>query len=61
MIKYEKLEEKRKVRLIDGSIQDPEEMLRKLLFENEKYQETGRMIRNMWMLRKIMRDDLRPP
>ena len=61
LIKCEKLEEKREARVLDGSIQDPEEMLRILLFENEKYQETGRIIRNMWMLRKNMSDDLSPP
>ena len=61
LIKCEKLEEKREDRLIDGTTQDPVEKLRRLLFENEKYQETGRMIKNLWILRKSMRDDLRPP
>ena len=61
LIKCEKLEEKREDRLIDGTTQDPVEKLRRLLFENKKYQETGRMIKNLWILRKSMRDDLRPP
>ena len=61
LIKCEKLEAKRDDTLIDGTTQDPVEKLRRLLFENEKYQETGRMIKNLWILRKSMRDDLRPP
>ena len=61
VIKCEKLESKREHRLIDSYTQNPEEKLRKLLFENEKHQEIGRMIRNLWMLRKSMKDDLRPP
>ena len=61
LIKCEKLEEKREDRLIDGTTQDPVEKLRRLLFENKKYQETGRMIKNLWILRKSMRDDLKPP
>ena len=47
--------------LIDRAIQDPEEKMRKLLFENERHQEIGRMIKNLWMLRNSMRDDLRAP
>ena len=61
LIKCEKLEAKRENRLINGTIRDPVEKLRRLLFENEKYQEVGRMIKNLWVLRKSMRDDLRPP
>ena len=38
LIKCEKLENKRIDRLIDRSIQDPEEKMRKLLFENERHQ-----------------------
>ena len=45
LIKCEKLEEKREYRIIDGTTQDPVEKLRRLLFENKKYQETGRMIK----------------
>ena len=59
LIKCKKLEAKREDRLINGTIQDPVEKLRRLLFENEKYQEVGRMIKNLWVLRKSMRDDLR--
>ena len=61
LIKCKKLEAKREDVLINGTNQDPVEKLRKLLFENEKYQEVGRMIKNLWVLRKSMRDDLRPP
>ena len=60
-IKCEKLESKRDYGLIDPNVQNPEEKLRKLLFENGKHQEIGRMIRNLWMLRKSIRDDIRPP
>ena len=61
VIKCEKLESKREHILIVSYTQNPEKKLRKLLFENEKHPQIGRMIRNLLMLRKSMEDDLRPP
>ena len=61
VIKCEKLESKRDYGVIDQYIQNPEERMRKLLFENEHHQEIGKMIKNLWMLRKELRNDLRPP
>ena len=46
---------------MNGAQQDAEEKLRQLLFENKEHQEVGKMINNLWLLRKNMRDDLRPP
>ena len=61
LVKCKKLEGERDNRLMNGAQQDPEEKLRQLLFENKEHQEVGKMIKNLWLLRKRMRDDLRPP
>ena len=44
IVKCEKLEEARSGSLLDRGIRDPEEMMRKLLFREERGQEVGRMI-----------------
>merc|ERR1711909_158543 len=50
-VKCEKLEGKRNYDLINKNLIDPEERMRTVLFRNEKRQEVGRMIRDMWILR----------
>merc|ERR1712179_560718 len=50
-VKCEKLEGKRNYNLINKNLIDPEERMRTVLFRNEKRQEVGRMIRDMWILR----------
>ena len=50
-VKCEKLEGKRNYDLINKNLIDPEERMRTVLFRNEKRQEVGRMIRDMWVLR----------
>ena len=60
IIKCKKLENIRDYNLIDRSIRNPEERLRKLLYKNGKHQEIGKLIKNLWMLRKDMKNDLRP-
>ena len=61
IIKCKKLENIRDYNLIDRSIRNTEERLRKLLYKNGKHQEIGKLIKNLWMLRKEMKNDLRPP
>merc|ERR1711874_658992 len=52
IIKCEKLENKRDYKLIDKNTQNPEERLRKLLYKNKKHKEVGKLIKNLWKLRK---------
>ena len=52
LINCEKLEAYRNYDLIDGNIQDSEERMRILLFRNNRFQETGEMIKNLWFKRK---------
>merc|ERR1712179_509961 len=52
IVKCEKLEEARSRDLLDREVRDPEEMMRILLFRDERGQEVGRMIRNLWESRK---------
>ena len=61
LIKCRKLEEKRDSRMIDGTRINAEDKLIQLLFINKDHQEVAKMIKNMWYLRKRMRDDLKPP
>ena len=56
IIDCKKLEESRDYNLIDKNIQNSEERMRKLLFRNNKYQEIGKMIKNLWTNRKKILD-----
>ena len=46
---------------MEGSQMNAEDKTIQLLFRNKNHQEVAKMIKNMWNLRKRMRDDLRPP
>ena len=61
LIKCNKLEEKRNPRMMEGSQMNAEDKTIQILFRNKNHQEVAKMIKNMWNLRKRMRDDLRPP
>ena len=61
LIKCRKLEEKRDPRIIDRTQMNAEYKTIQLFFMNKDHQEVVKMIKNMWYLRKRMRDDLRPP
>ena len=52
LIKCEKLEVERNYQVIDESIDNPEERMRKLVYRNSKYQEVGKQIKKLWDLRK---------
>ena len=39
---------------MDKSILDPKDRMIKLLFKQNKFQETGKMIRNMWYSRRAI-------
>ena len=48
------LEGKRNYGIIDKRIQDPEERMIELLFRQKRYQEVGKMIKNLWNRRKAI-------
>ena len=48
------LERKRNYELLDRRIQEPKDRLIQLLFRQNRFQETGKMIRNMWYTRKAI-------
>merc|ERR1711909_246835 len=52
IVRCEKLEEARNTDLLDRGIENPEEMMRKLLFREERGQEVGKMIRKLWESKK---------
>ena len=56
IIKCKKLETGRDYRVIDKNIRNPEERLRKLLYRNKKYQEVGKMIKDLWTLRRDLKN-----
>ena len=56
IIDCKKLEKSRNYNLIDESIQSSEEKMRKLLFRNNRHQEIGQMIKNLWTDRKKILD-----
>ena len=58
--KCKNLEIKRDYNIIDKDIKNPEEKMRKLLYRNKNYQEVGRLIKNLWTLRKELINDLPP-
>ena len=53
----EKMETYRNYDLIDKNILDPEERMRTLLFRNNRFQETGEMVKNLWFKRKYLLGD----
>merc|ERR1712179_249186 len=56
--KCKKLEKMRDYNLLDRDIEDPEERMRTLLFRYERREDIGRMIKNLWDLRKQMLDEI---
>ena len=50
--KCKSLEQKRDYSLLDREIKDPEERMRTLLFRDERRQSIGRLIKNLWDLRR---------
>ena len=54
MVKCEELESKRDCKILDREIKNPELRLRTLLFKNEDFQAVGKLIRNLWELRKSL-------
>ena len=48
------LERKRNYEILDRRIQEPRYRLIKCLFKQKKYQETGKMIKEMWYTRRNM-------
>ena len=52
LINCKALEGRRDYNLLDGGIEDPEQRLIKLLFEQEDHQGVGRMIKGLWFRRK---------
>ena len=50
--KCKKLESKRNYNLLDKNTEDPEERMRKLLFRDERHQEIGKQIKDLWDLRR---------
>ena len=61
LIECNKLEEKRDPIIMEGPQMTAEDKTIQILFRNKNHQEVAQMIKNMWNLRKRMRDDLRPP
>ena len=53
------LEHLRDYQLIDMSINNSEERMRKLLFRNRNYQEVGNMIKKLWTARKELLDSIK--
>ena len=54
MIECPHLERKRNYEIIDERIMEPEKRLIQCLFKQSKYQETGKMIKEMWYTRRNM-------
>ena len=54
MIECPHLEGKRNYEIIDEEIIEPEKRLIQCLFKQRNYQETGKMIKNMWYTRRNM-------
>ena len=53
IIKCKNLEIKRDYKIIDKNINNPEERMRTLLYRNENHQEVGKVVKNMWTLRRV--------
>ena len=59
-IKCKKLEKNRDYSTINKDIKGTETKMRELLYRNKNYQEVGRLIKNLWTLRKELIND-QPP
>ena len=59
--KCKNLEIRRDYNIIDKDIINPEKRMRKLLYRNENYQEVGKLIKNLWTLRKELMNNIPPP
>ena len=54
IIKCKKLETKRNYKVLDKKIRNPEKGLREFLCINKDYQAVGKVIRDLWELRKTL-------
>merc|ERR1711913_218163 len=54
LIACEELEEDRNYHLIDDTLENSEEKIIKLLFQNESFQNIGYMIKRLWKRRKTI-------
>ena len=61
LVECHKLEEIINPSIMEGPPMSSEEKTIQILFRNKNHQEIALMLKNMWNLRKRMRDDLRPP
>ena len=61
LVECQKLEEKRNPSIMEGPLMLSEEKTIQILFRNKNHQKIALIVKNMWNLRKKMRDDLRPP
>ena len=61
LVKCKKLDSERDRRIKEDPDMPAQEKTIEILFKNENYQETAKMISNMRNLRKRQRDDLRTP
>ena len=55
--KCKNIEQKRDYNLLDREIKDPEERMRTLLFRKERRQDIGKMIKNLWDLRRQLLEE----
>ena len=58
-IKCHKLEKARDYTLINNQLVNPTEKMKDLLFRNRKHLEVSIMIRNLWILRKKLLNEIR--
>ena len=61
LIEFHKLEEKINPLIMEGLPMSADGKTIQILFRNKNHQEVALMLKNMWNLRKRIRDDLRPP
>ena len=61
LVECKELESERDRRIVEDTDKPIQERTVEILFKSESNQETAMMIKNMWELRKRLRDDLRPP
>ena len=61
LTKCKNLEIKRDYNIIDKDISNLEERMRILLYRNENHQEVGRLVKNLWTLRKELINNLPTP
>ena len=54
LLSVKKIETKRNYKVLDRKIRNPEKRLRDFLFINKDYQAVGKVIRDLWELRKTL-------